>query len=87
MKIVIIHGQNHKGNTWNVANVLLQNITGDKEVKEFFLPKDLNHFCIGCYSCIEGSRPSDTDDTELLYDAECAHEGISGFVFYQLVIP
>ena len=54
MKIVMIHGQNHKGNTWNVANILLQDITCEKEVKEFFLPKDLNHFCIGCYNCVEG---------------------------------
>lgn len=54
MKIVVIHGQNHKGNTWNVANILLQNITDEKEVKEFFLPRDLNHFCSGCYSCLEG---------------------------------
>ena len=44
MKIVVIHGQNHKGSTWNVANILLQDITCEKEVKEFFLPKDLNHF-------------------------------------------
>ena len=54
MKIVLIHGQNHKGSTWNVANILLQGITCEKEVKEFFLPKDLNHFCVGCYSCVEG---------------------------------
>lgn len=54
MKIVLIHGQNHKGSTWNVANLLLQKITGEKEVKEFFLPRDLNHFCVGCYSCLEG---------------------------------
>ncbi|MGN0169486.1 MAG: flavodoxin family protein [Lachnospiraceae bacterium] len=54
MKIVFIHGQNHKGSTWNVANLLLQKITGEKEVKEFFLPRDLNHFCVGCYSCLEG---------------------------------
>ena len=53
MKIVLIHGQNHKGSTWNVANILLQNIPGEKEVKEFFLPRDLNHFCTGCYSCVE----------------------------------
>ena len=53
MKIVVIHGQNHKGSTWNVANILLQNIGCEKEVKEFFLPKDLNHFCMGCYSCLE----------------------------------
>ena len=54
MKIIVIHGQNHKGSTWNVANILLQDITCEKEVKEFFLPKDLNHFCTGCYSCLEG---------------------------------
>ena len=54
MKIVLIHGQNHKGSTWNVANILLQGITCEKEVKEFLLPKDLNHFCVGCYSCVEG---------------------------------
>lgn len=53
MKIVLIHGQNHKGSTWNVANILLQNISCEKEVKEFFLPRDLNHFCMGCYSCLE----------------------------------
>ena len=53
-KIVVIHGQNHKGSTWNVANILLQDIICEKEVKEFFLPRDLNHFCIGCYSCLEG---------------------------------
>lgn len=54
MKIVLIHGQNHKGSTWNIANLLFQKITGEKEVKEFFLPRDLNHFCVGCYSCLEG---------------------------------
>lgn len=54
MKIVLIHGQNHKGSTWNVANILLNNITCDKEVVEFFLPRDLEHFCLGCYRCLEG---------------------------------
>ena len=54
MKIVAIHGQNHKGNTWNVANILLQDMTCQKEVTEFFLPRDLNHFCTGCYACLEG---------------------------------
>ena len=56
MKIVVIHGQNHKGSTWNVANILLQDITGEKEVKEFFIPRDLNHFCTGCYSCLESRK-------------------------------
>ena len=54
MKIAVIHGQNHMGSTWNVANILLQDISCEKEVREFFLPRDLNHFCTGCYSCLEG---------------------------------
>lgn len=54
MKIVVINGQNHRGSTWNAANILLQNITCEKEIKEFFLPRDLNHYCVGCYSCLEG---------------------------------
>ena len=53
MKIVVIHGQNHKGSTWNIANLLLQKLPGEKEVKEYFLPRDLNHFCSGCYACLE----------------------------------
>lgn len=54
MKIVVINGQNHKGSTWNTAKILIDGITGEKEVKEFFLPRDLNRFCVGCYTCLEG---------------------------------
>lgn len=53
MKIVIINGQNHKGSTWNIGNLLIRKIAGEKEIKEYFLPKDLNHFCAGCYACLE----------------------------------
>ena len=54
MKITVINGQNHKGNTHFVAHRLIDNITCEKEVEEFFLPRDLDHFCTGCYSCLEG---------------------------------
>ena len=53
MKIVMIHRQNHKGSTWNIGNLLVQKIQGEKEVKEYFLPRDLNHFCTGCFACLE----------------------------------
>ena len=53
MKITVIHGQNHKGSTYHIAKLLVDSISCEKEVSEFFLPKDLNHFCIGCYACIE----------------------------------
>ena len=53
MKIVMINGQNHKGSTYNIGRLLAKKIGSDKDIVEFFLPKDLNHFCLGCYTCIE----------------------------------
>lgn len=53
MRIVMIHGQNHKGSTYHVGREFVDSIRGDKEIKEFFLPRDLNHFCVGCYGCVE----------------------------------
>lgn len=38
MKIVLIHGQAHKGSTWHIADMLLQNIECEKQVREFFFP-------------------------------------------------
>lgn len=55
MKIVLIHGQNHKGSSYHIGRLLAEQF-GDGKVKEFFLPKDLEHFCIGCYSCIENEE-------------------------------
>ena len=52
MKIVMIHGQNHKGSTYNIGRKIADKI-GAEEIVEFFLPKDLNHFCVGCYACID----------------------------------
>ncbi|MGN0467836.1 MAG: NAD(P)H-dependent oxidoreductase [Acutalibacteraceae bacterium] len=53
MKIAVINGQNHKGSTWHIGNMLAQKIAGEKDIKEFFLPRDLNHFCVGCYACLK----------------------------------
>ena len=53
MKIVVINGQNHKGSTWKIGNILADKLSGDQEIREYFLPRDLNHFCCGCYSCLE----------------------------------
>ena len=51
MVITVINGQNHKGSTYNIGKILVDNL-GENEVHEFFLPRDLNHFCNGCCSCI-----------------------------------
>ena len=53
MKIVIVNGQNHKGSTWKIGNLLVQNIAGENEIVEYFLPRNLNHFCTGCFACLE----------------------------------
>ena len=50
MKIVIIHGQNHKGSTYNIARIMADKLSG--QVEEFFLPRDFDKFCIGCTNCI-----------------------------------
>lgn len=51
MKIVLIHGQNHKGSTYHIGRMLAESFS-QSEITEFFLPRDLEHFCTGCYSCI-----------------------------------
>ncbi len=52
MKITLIHGQNHKGSTYHIGKMLAEKFDG-ATITEFFLPKDLEHFCLGCYQCIE----------------------------------
>ena len=51
MKIVLIHGQNHKGSSYNIGKMLADRFDGEKT--EFFLPSALPHFCSGCCACIE----------------------------------
>ena len=49
MKIVIIHGQSHKGSTYNIANILAKKVSDD--ITEFYLPRDFKDFCLGCTNC------------------------------------
>ncbi len=51
MKIVIIHGQSHEGSTCMVARELANKVGG--ELQEFFLPRDFNQPCCGCFTCFE----------------------------------
>lgn len=53
MKIVMLNGQNHKGSTYRIGRLIADKIEGENEITEFFFPRDLNHFCAGCYRCIE----------------------------------
>lgn len=56
MKIVVLNGQNHKGSTYHIGRMIADKISGDNEIREFFFPKDLNHFCTGCYQCLEDEQ-------------------------------
>ena len=52
MKAVIIYGIEHKGSTYNVVQLFKNQLDiCDNDLMEFFLPKDMPHFCIGCYNC------------------------------------
>ena len=54
MKIVIIHGQNHKGSTYNIAHAVAEAVAEkvSSEITEYFLPRDFGSFCVGCTNCI-----------------------------------
>lgn len=56
MKIVLIHGQNHKGSSYHIGRMIADKIGAENVIAEFFLPKDLEHFCIGCYQCVENEK-------------------------------
>ena len=49
MKTVIIHGQSHKGSTYQIARSIAEKTGG--EITEFFLPRDFDEFCCGCTVC------------------------------------
>lgn len=51
MKIVTINGQNHHGSSYHIGKEIANQLEG--EITEFFLPKDLNGFCLGCYKCLK----------------------------------
>lgn len=57
MEITIIHGQNHKGSTYHVTQMVKEGIMNSGDIiHEFFLPKDGPDFCVGCYQCIESDE-------------------------------
>ena len=74
MKIVIVHGQNHKGSTYHIGKMIADKIETEDNIVEFFLPKDLNHFCIGCCACIEDDRkcPFYEEKNKIMQNIEAA---------------
>lgn len=52
MKVVLIHGQSHKGTSYNIGKSLLSKLERVDGVDEYFLPRDMDEFCLGCYKCL-----------------------------------
>ncbi|HOQ00370.1 MAG TPA: NAD(P)H-dependent oxidoreductase [Acetivibrio clariflavus] len=51
MKIVVINGTEVKGCTYRIKEIFLSVLKKGNEIIEFYLPKDMPHFCIGCKTC------------------------------------
>lgn len=58
MKVCIINGSPRKGNTYNATQIFKEELqkNGAVEFVEFFLPKDMPHFCCGCFNCFENGE-------------------------------
>ena len=74
MKVVLIHGQNHHGTSCHMGRLLADSISSPEEQTEYFLPKDLNHFCTGCCRCLKAAEfcPFYSDKKRILDDMEAA---------------
>lgn len=56
MNITAIYATARKARstTYQLSRKVIEALQEEDEVCEFFLPRDMNHFCTGCFSCFEG---------------------------------
>lgn len=52
MKIILIHGQSHKGISYHIGKYVAEKLTSKEQITEFFLPRDMPYFCSGCMQCM-----------------------------------
>ena len=74
MKTVMINGQNHKGSTYTIGKMIADKLGNGDDVTEFFLPRDLDHFCLGCYTCIDDDTkcPFYEEKSRIMTEVEAA---------------
>ena len=53
MRIAIIYGNQRKGSTYNCVKIIKNKMQecGAVEFIEFYLPRDMSNFCLGCFNC------------------------------------
>ena len=53
MNITVVYGQQHKGNTWLLTGLFLDQFEdSESQLTEFFLPDAGIEYCVGCEKCI-----------------------------------
>jgi multimeric flavodoxin WrbA len=71
MKITVINGNARHGSTWHSMDTLVKELAkyDETHLTEFFLPRDMPHFCNGCFSCLmrgEASCPHASSVTPIV---------------------
>ena len=58
LKVTVIHGNDRQGNTYKAVELFKAELArlGSIDYAEYFLPKDLPHFCNGCLACLVNGR-------------------------------
>ena len=51
MKITVINGTEKKGVTYRLKEIFLEQFRSSAEITEFYLPRDMPGFCVGCTQC------------------------------------
>ena len=51
MKITVINGTEKHGITYKLKEIFLDELRGDADITEFYLPRDCPEFCAGCTTC------------------------------------
>jgi len=51
LNIVVINGTEVKGCTYHIKEFFLSELKDNNKIEEFYLPRDMPHFCKGCKVC------------------------------------
>lgn len=75
MKILLISGTNHKGSTYRIGRMLIDQLGAkEKDVKEIFLPRDMPKHCCGCARCFMEDETKCPDYLYIKPITECIDE-------------